>query len=431
MSQTLARRLAVVGGRIPAPSSFTGLTSPITVAVFGDSRTGNSTFSGNPYRITQQGYLNWACILTRGRLRPLPIGEINFGVAGESSVQISARLSTVLASRAQAVILMGSVNDSSGQASAQTMVALARAIAGAGKLCIAVAEIPRDITGGGWTTARVSQHLAVRQALLDLQGERNILVADPWPAMADPATNGGPKAGMLYDSPAIHQSPTGGYWIGQAIADIVNRTMPEPALLPATNGDAYDATVAPGGCLNANPLMTGTTGTLSGGATGVVPTSWQLVRTGTSLTVVGSKVTVGGKEWLQVAVSGTAADASQSVTIQPATSVHTLVADGETLDTVGEFEMDAGNVGLWGPTLESYPIGTGGLQAQAANWWESGRANGLPLAIAHAGVVRPCLYVKAGTLTSLKPRWIARAESGAAVSATFRVRATAMRKLAF
>lgn len=404
--------------------------SSLTTVVYGDSRSGNSTFSGSIYRITQQGHLNWASLLSRGRLRPLPTGEINFGVAGETSAQILARIDTVLASSAQVVIFLASVNDATGASSVSNVTQIIETLTEAGKIVIAIPEIPRAITGGGWTTDRVTQHLGVRTAILAMQNNPNLIVADPWPYMADPASAGGPLSGMLYDSPAVHQAPTGGYYIGRAISNAISSIFPEPALLPASNGDVYHATYAPQGCLHANPIMTGTAGTESGGATGDTPDGWQLVRGGSNLTVTGSKVTSGGKEWFQVVVTGTAPDANQTVTIQPITSSHTSVSVGEQIEVVGEFEMDASNVGLWGPSLEIWPIGTGIGAAQAANWFESGRANGTPVAIAHSGVVIPRPYTVAGTLTSLKPRWVARAESGANVNATFRVRATAMRKVA-
>lgn len=389
-----------------------------TVAVLGDSRSGASSFTGPP-RINQMGWLNWACMLSRGRLRAAD--QPNFGVAGETSAQILARVAAVIASPADAIILCSSINDATGADSVGNVQATIAALLAAGKTVIALPELPKS---SGWAANRIAQNLRVRQAVLDLQGTPGLIVADPWPDLADPAGTGGPTAGLYWD--VIHPNTLGNFYIGRAIAAAVNAQYPEPALLPVTNGGLYDATYNPLGVLNSNPLMTGTTGTFSGGATGSMATSWGLAQTA-NLTAVASKVTSGGKEWQQVAISGTAADANQQVTLTTFPTIGNFAA-GDKIEAVCEVDVNAGATGIWGPALEIQPTGSG-TSLVSTNYYSSGRGNGVPLALAYSGVLRtPPMTVVSG-MTQLWVGINCRAENGLAAAMTFRVRAIGLRKL--
>jgi hypothetical protein len=324
-------------------------------------------------------------------------------------------------------VLLGSVNDATGTDSATPMVALAKSLAANGKLVIALPELPRATTGGGWDASRVSQHLRVRQAILDLQGTPGIIVADPWPYMADPAGNGGPLPGILFDVPALHPAPLGHYYIGRAIADVVNTIMPAPSLLPVVNGGFFNATFGVNCMLNTNPLLTGTAGTVSGaGVTGSVADGWTATATA-NLTVAASKVMKNGVEWQQFIVSGTAADANQQLTLTQAIPVGN-VTTGDKLETVCQIDVDAGTAGLWGPSLEVTPTGPGSFLS-STNWNSGGTSSGPPVNVAHTGVLRAPNYPVTSGLTQLLVGITCRAVQSVACSATFRVRSIGCRKL--
>jgi hypothetical protein len=391
----------------------------LKMAGLGDSRTGAITF-GAPPRINASGWAFWAEFWSRGRLDAGGDG-VNFGVAGEGSDEILARVPDVLASDCDVVVLLSSVNDITGADSAGNVEATIRALIAGGKIVIVVPELPRI---AGWSNARIAQHMAVRRRCQMLaESLRGCYIADPWQKMADPAT-GGIAAGLYYDV-YVHMTKLGNCILGQAIADVAIGLTPEPSLLPAVNVGGYDPVYNPAGNITNNALMTGTAGGKGAGVTGNVADAWTMTTTA-DLSAAASKVTVDGVEWQQVVISGTAGDTSQYVEIAQNIPVQKMQI-GDRLRVVCEIEVDAGAANVVGPILSI--TGSGGTTSYVStNFAAADDATGSSPSTAHNGVMRsPEIEIKTGLATlSVGLRVMARTDGAA--SMTFRVRACGLFK---
>lgn len=391
------------------------------MAWIGDSRTAAGNL-GSPLRTASNGAQFWTEALSRGRVQ-CPI-EYNFGVSGETSAQILARVSTVIACPARIVHVLASVNDATGVDSAGNVLEIVTALQRAGKTVIVTPELPRI---SGWTATRIAQHDAVFNRLRVLNLPR-VYIADPWADFVDYANDvGAVLADRFYDSPPIHPSNLGAYYMGRSIASILNAILPEPSVLPRSNAGAYDASVNVRGWLTPNPMVFGTGGSLVGSATGAAANSVTITRTGSDITVAASKVTSGGKNWQQVAIGGTPSTNTQRATVSIGIPLAS-VSVGDVVEGVCEFEVDAASDGVHGPSLEINPV-TGTTAAVSTNYDTWARGLGYAPNVAHSGVMRtPPLIVQSG-LTSLPLQLIARAEQGVSCAMTFRVRAMAARKI--
>ena len=82
----------------------------LNLAVFGDSRCANSTYNlGGSVRSEGNGLAFWAETLSRGRLRFR--ADLNFGLGGDKTNGMLARIDPVLSSDADVVAILASVND--------------------------------------------------------------------------------------------------------------------------------------------------------------------------------------------------------------------------------------------------------------------------------------------------------------------------------
>lgn len=417
-----------MGGNVAAPVSFSKLQSllghapgPVDMAFLGDSRTAAGNF-GNPERLSSNGPQFWTEFLTRGRVRcPL---AYNFGIAGQTSGQILNRVQDAISCPAPIVHVCAGVNDATGDPTLANNLAMIKALTAAGKLVIVTPELPRTF---GFSAQRLAQQVSVRDGLMALR-IKGVYVVDPWPDLVDYTTlTGDPVSGMYWDA-QTHPGNLGAFYWGKAIAAVLNQIMPEPYVLPATNGGLYDATYNPYGVLNANPFNFGTGGTLNGGPTGSVPNSVTLTRTGTDIAVASTaSVSSNGKLWHQIAISGTPATNTQRATGSQSVPLANISV-GDVIEGVCEVEVDAGVVGVHGPSLELNPTG-GATTLVSGNYDTWARGVGYAPNVFHTGVIRtPRLIVQSG-LTALNFQLIARAEQSQACAMTFRVRAMGVRKL--
>lgn len=396
---------------------------PVDMLWIGDSRTAAGNI-GLPSRLSANGIQFWAQFHSRGRVRcPL---EYNFGIAGQTSTQIRARVAEAAACPAPIAHVLCSINDATGDPSFENVVAIVEALSDTGKIVIVTPELPRI---SGWDVNRIAQHVAVFDRLRTLT-RRGVYISNPWPEMVDYTTlTGGPVAGMFYDSPPIHLANTGAYYVGKAVADVLNFILPEPAILPVTNGGVYNAAYNPRGFLTPNPMFYGTAGVLQGGATGVAADGVTLTRSGSDLTVTAQKVTIAGKVWQEVTLSGTPTTQTNRVTIAQNVTLANLAAGDIIEGPVCELQVDAGSTGMHGPSLEINPVGgsTSGVSTNYDTW---GRGLGYAPNVAHSGVLLgPDRVTIQSGLTSFPVQVIARAEQGVACSMTFRVRAMGTRKV--
>lgn len=156
-----------------------------------------------------------------------------------------------------------------------------------GHRMILIADLPRD--GTNLTAAQIDFLCYVSETIRRYRNSEWVEVVDVWPDVADPAsTNCSPRTGIM-QTDGLHLSNGCAYAIGRRIAEILDKWgLP---ILPdgcGSNADSYDVTNNPYGCINGNPMVTGTAGTVGTGASGVSPDSHGL-SAGTGLAVVGSQ----------------------------------------------------------------------------------------------------------------------------------------------
>jgi len=168
-----------------------------------------------------------------------------------------------------------------------------------------------------------------------------------------------------YTQDGTHPGVTGGYYIGKAVAAILRLWFPPLDLLPTSNM-VWDAT-APFGNLLQNPMLLGTSGTVSapsaGTLSGTSPTNWTMTMSNTDgLTVTGSQVIspVSGMPMHQFAFSGSYSPAGAGVSSQayarilctPMAATIAAIAPGDTVEALMAFEIDAGTSVIAQPTLQ-------------------------------------------------------------------------------
>lgn len=412
-------------------------------AILGDSRSDQCTFISESPAIEAWpaiGHTNWLRFKSGQRI--YWDGESdNFGVAGEYSNEVLARTDAALAaSDASIWIVLVSTNDRTNNrypayTAAESIGYLTQIrdkIIAAGRVCIFVAETPRGdstYTLQRLASPQLQYHLAVHLWLMQQRTVAGVYVADPWGAMASPASSTGDAiVGKTADG--LHQAAAGARDMGSALLDIVNSLVPPAFILPSSNTDQYDATNFPSGCLNLNPMLDGVSGTLgsSTGATisGELATSYSNAYQNVSgLTFVYSKVTdADGVAWQQVEITGTAPASGNSTAsicrALPSTGRFTI---GDVLEGVGEIEWDADMTGVQGIGLQWNENTTGNSYIDMG-----GSANGLLFCgVAERGVMR----TPQAAITEVNIRFSPTVQfiNGATVSATIRCRALGFRKV--
>lgn len=395
-------------------------------ALLGDSRTDNSFAGGNRLLTNARAYPFWLEMASRGAARV--VSAYNFGVAGENTDQILARLPAALATAADAdaFIVMCQVNDATATVpSVSNLTAMADLITAAGKMAVFVAELPAGPIAE-WDSARVARHMGIRSRIMRFAERPGIRCVDVWSQLIDTSsTVGGWLPQMTYDN--LHLTCTAARILGNAVWDAVTDLCRTPAPLVVTNADVYDATNNPLGSLVTNGLMQGTAGTKSGtgSSTGTVADGWNVAATA-SYSAASSKVSVGGRDWQQVAFSGTAVNAGQSVLLSQSLDVSKLSA-GDVVELLGEIQVDAGSVGLYGPMLELNVNGS--VTELSVGYQSPASATSANPTVAWGGVFRSQPYPIPAGLTTLAVQVAVRGLSGAAMSATFRATSISLRKL--
>lgn len=167
------------------------------------------------------------------------------------------------------------------------------AILAAGQVCVVVGPTPQ-----GLGTAFTAPQLALLASWRDYLRTRarpalGVLVADPWNDIASSPDGNVATTGMLSDNK--HWNPRAAFLVGRRIAAEMAKFAPAARPLPGAN-------------LLINPELAGTGGSVSGGITGAVATSWGAATTTLTgdQTVVASKVDNGdGTFKQQFLINGT------------------------------------------------------------------------------------------------------------------------------
>lgn len=300
--------LQIQGAGFALPQSDT----PVC-AIFGDSITDQNTYNTTTKAFRAIGYFTWLRFLSMG-LFDMPV-SMNYGVPGDTTTMMRARVDTFLAAAKAAGIntlfFMAGTNDAQTGVSYATSVANYTALFGkfrAAGLRVFVESIPPRAGLNLDTDVSLATR---RQYCLTNQWLDNYCRANPGfhfvnataglvdfaatgNAIGDPIGGKGPATGptaVTYDG--THFQRLGAYWQGKRSLDVA-----APFYAPAKPRFVSPADIAdtggtnPYGNLLTNGILNGTAGTLAGGAGGQAADSWTLQASSGGALVQGSKGSV-------------------------------------------------------------------------------------------------------------------------------------------
>ncbi|MBF5091534.1 hypothetical protein F1640_16285 [Novosphingobium sp. NBM11] len=233
----------------------------------------------NGYNYGAFSPLNWANALMGQRL--VLLGQ-QYGVSGDRTDQMLARIDAAVASGAGLLYIQGGVNDITQQyPSAGTSGATAAAnivtMAEKGRRAGMVVVIEMEVGTGAWTDAsRLGQWLELNRRLRDYTDVTpGVYPHDARSIVLDPATASNAiayRSGYSWDP--THANGRGAYRWGKSLATLLASIVPvrAPLLLASrAEGDVANGRRQ----LADNPLFTTASGgTLMNGATGTGPQSW-------------------------------------------------------------------------------------------------------------------------------------------------------------
>lgn len=386
MAVSLVRGGSANHGRYAADGSLNiGLSggSTKTMAWVGDSiteasktqNTATNTFN------TQRGIDFWTRTLSGQRIYSPQ--SLNFGVSGDDTTDVIARLSTIKASGAGAYFVLIGTNDigvNSFSTITTNLATIWDALLDTGAVVFAGTILPRTLA----TQSSRDLALRVNNWIRQQHQSRPLFhVVDVAHYFGDPSSSTwAPKTNYSYDATPIHPTGLGAYFIGKQIATAINTVFPKGPIWTLTSAaDLWSADNVSGNLL-ANGLFTGTGGTKTNGS-GDLATSWTLAYganggTVSSLTAVGSQPTYadGSDRTAQkITIGGTATGAGSAavnnatvvVLSQSQTSTFTNYTAGNVIRAAIDFSVDASAASIAAIELQmlftvggtSYTIGEG------------------------------------------------------------------------
>lgn len=241
-----------------------------TLALYGDSLSGNNSDLSKLYT---RGFLTFALQMSDHRV--YFDSSMNFGVGGEDSAAILARVNTVIAKKPDIVLLETGGNDTNRSIATDTTIANVKAtveaLVNAGIRVILCTIYP---TAGTTNPVHLSAVAKLNQWILDAKWRYNLVeVLDAYDVMFNNAT-GLVKVGYTYDT--THPAAFGSWHLGRKLAEIIKQMVPINRHLKLTSPyDQFHATNFKQGNHFVNPRLTGTGGTSTGtGASGTIPNNW-------------------------------------------------------------------------------------------------------------------------------------------------------------
>lgn len=341
------------------------------VSGWGDSRTAQNwiTTNLNQPAPLARGYLWWFEALSQ---RVRVTSDYNQGLSGDTIAELWNRLQNDTANArgvkpsqvvpGLAVLHIGT-NSVNGGLAVTTMMSTYLLVldwlVSRGYKVMVITEWPRggDGANSGLLTPNNQKLMyGFVEALRRLRGLKNVWVVDVWPRTADPArTDCRPLPNML-NPDDLHNSPGIAFITGVELARVAAEEMglPRFKLCPASNGDQFDSTLNPKGCLNTNPMLVlGAGGTLGTGASGQVPEGYALSASA-GLSVAGSFVTVPveghSRQAYRLMVSGTPTGNNASVLLRQ-TGLLSKVQVQDVLEAGYEVQVGNGHVNFAAPGL--------------------------------------------------------------------------------
>lgn len=199
-----------------------------TAAVLGDSITENNTYTNaNSVSHGQRGYLTWAnALLGTKRMELLN----NAGVSGETTSQILARVrSDVIAYSPSWCIVHAGINDLAGSLLGLSVVTdnlrqIYTQLLNAGIRVVATSIMPVGSTHTNWSQQLHARICAVNQWIAAYAAETpGMVFCDFYGVVTNPTdASANPRSGYYWDTPAVHPSALGAYYLGKALRDVLS-----------------------------------------------------------------------------------------------------------------------------------------------------------------------------------------------------------------
>ena len=231
-------------------------------AIFGDSITEFCSVRRLPPQASpisfwrNDGYACWMRILMDQRIR-LPMGN-NFGVSGDTLEQMLARIQSVISSQAQYVVVEGGTNNITAAATFTSMKAtwttIIDRLVGAGITPIVTPICPR---GDALTATQIRTQMRFNKFVEEYALAHKEVIYVNWNKYLQDMTSaiGAPISGRMR-SDNIHPAIPGGFYMGLALAEVLNTIIPvSPTSMNQGVTDYFHVTDNPAG----NLLYTGTT----------------------------------------------------------------------------------------------------------------------------------------------------------------------------
>lgn len=315
-------------------------------AIYGDSRTAQChTVAATAFSTENYGYAFWAAQASGGFC---PTTH-NFGVGGDTTAMMLARIAAVVACPADIVLFMGGTNDrTSSMTVADTkrnILAIVRRLQKAGKVVIVGNDTPR-FGSKALTAPQQVDHEIIRD-WINNELSKLTPVADTYSRIV---------VSDLHDE--LHPNPKGAYKIGAlGFGPVLATYIRLPVDLPTEATDLYSVNNITGS-LTANPTVLGSVTQATGS---VNPIAGSVVATGfkgagssfTGLTTQWSKEVAQYGEAQVIKFAGTPTTAGAYFTFLP-TATFTLanVSAGNTISLMCAYDLVGSGAGLLGITAE-------------------------------------------------------------------------------
>ncbi|WP_054079771.1 SGNH/GDSL hydrolase family protein, partial [Pseudomonas syringae group genomosp. 3] len=313
------------------------------LGLLGDSFSGNChTIAATAFGTEAYGYAAW--IAARTGLFPSYVD--NQGKVGDHTGQFLARLpACITSSTADLWLLLSRTNDST-----TAGMSLADTKANVMKIVTAFLNKPGKYLIVGTGTPRFGGRALAGQALADAVAYKDwvlsyvsqfVPVVNIWEGFTEAMTVEG-----------LHPNLLGAEFISSRVVPIITANFEFPGIpLPTDAGDIYSA-IRPFGCLNANPLLAGTGGTLPAGvnavAGSVLADAYKAVGSGLAgITTRWYKEPAAYGEAQCIELGGSMAAAGGYIYVQPSANVvQTNLAAGDVIEMVSAVDIVGASRGI-------------------------------------------------------------------------------------
>lgn len=390
------------------------------VTFAGDSRTDQAfDLSTGRFYLEARGAAAWALPASGHRFR---FNSTEYGVGGDTTADLLARWSTVLADSAGTIVLLIGTNDRGSaamtlQQSIDNVTDMLDDALAAGKAVVLGNEMPR-YSSNALAGQQLQNHLDFH-AWLDLAPSRwrNVYGWDTWSQISSDADT----------VDGLHPGIGGARKMGTALATVLSQVLPAiDYSRPYVPGESHAQPV-----LNANPDMTGTSGSKGTGITGNLATSFTAALSSTASAagtlVACTKETISDVEYQVFTISGTTGAGTNTLTLRPTTDL--TLTNGDSYDVRAKVILEASSSNVLSVTPEvRIDIGGTLTQRRALDGYTSPEfmpSDGFDLLLCTTPATIP-----PGTITSARGQLVVTLNPSSTVSAVVKIAQFAIRETA-